>query len=687
MSSLTTLCEYCAQIPFNPKILDSVGNRWYDLGSGARLESSLYPFCRLIRYACFQDPGDVKRHIEMSITWTLGPGGRWAFISPHTVDTWIGFSARMSPQVDDEVATLEARRKYPMEPTTGAVIDTTRISRWIYSCEQMHGSACALPTGLAFTDAFQGLQVLRLIDVPANCLVETTALENYVALSYVWGGVSNFRLTKANRPTLLKPDSLNRVSHLLPETIKDTIEFTRRLGCRYLWVDALCLLQNDAEDLALGVNSMDLIYERAWLTVVASCGHDANAGLRGVENGTRLHSTNTYEIMPGVEMGILSGLDGLLKKSVYDSRAWTFQERVLSRRVIYFVGDKTFFRCRAAEHAEHFTDILSQNREVRATIGSMLPEAILMEEPLHDFATMLFYYTKRALTSQNDAPRAMAGIIRRFTETMKCQFFQGLPTALFDLFVVFHAHRNVLHRRPSFPSYSWIGWRGTIDVDLGDGTGNSYSTNDWLEKRTWIIWYKRSPSGITNLVWDPDANKSFPSWDMEYDGYRNRRPFINGQRITGNRNTRRTMPTEDISFSRAVPPYPILQFWTMSLFYSISDIDVFMATGYLADSNNNKCGWVWLDGFEETTYFESQGPFEVILLSESCSRPYTEKFEIHLQHPYNGVTGTADWIYYYVLILEWQGGIAERRGFGLLHQGAVGSSLAPGPVWKEIFLA
>lgn len=122
---------------------------------------------------------------------------------------------------------------------------------------------------------------------------------------------------------------------------------------------------------------------------------------------------------------------------------YSFQERVLSRRVIYFVGDKIFFRCRAAEHAEHFTDILSQNREVGATIGSMLPEAILMKEPLHDFVTMLFYYTKRALTSQDDAPRAMAGIIRRFAEAMKCQFFQGLPTVLFDLFVVFHAFSNV----------------------------------------------------------------------------------------------------------------------------------------------------------------------------------------------------------------------------------------------------
>jgi len=72
---------------------------------------------------------------------------------------------------------------------------------------------------------------------------------------------------------------------------------------RYLWVDALCLIQDDTEDLDRGVNAMDLIYERAWLTVVAACGHDANARLPGVQNGTRKASRNTVEIKPGAEIG------------------------------------------------------------------------------------------------------------------------------------------------------------------------------------------------------------------------------------------------------------------------------------------------------------------------------------------------------------------------------------------------
>ncbi|RGP81170.1 hypothetical protein FLONG3_707 [Fusarium longipes] len=476
---------------------------------------------------------------------------------------------------------------------------------------------CPLPTSSNFHGDFRGLQVLRFLDVQAHCLVEKTSLEKYIALSYVWGAASNFRLTRANRPALLIPGSLERVAQFIPNTISDAIALTKRLGCRYLWVDALCLLQNDAADLELGVNAMDLIYERAWLTVVAGCGHDVSTRLPGVKEGTRKPRQDMYQICPGVELGIITGVDSLLKKSVYETRAWTFQEQVLSRRVLYFLEDKVFYRCRAAEQAEQFTDVLSQTRQTTASLGSLLPEAVQMTDPTFDYSVMLFYYTQRALTNQNDVSRAMAGIMRRFMDVMKCQFFQGLPTAAFDQFIVFSAKRGILRRRFSFPSYSWIGWKGCVDIDFRYSL--TYErTNDWLRQRTWIIWYKRSPSGAIDLVWNPDANPSFPLQDMEYTGYRTRRTFASGDHVPLLLDTRRTKPRKRVSFL-AVPPYPLLQFWTVSLFYNIRDVDVFEGTAHLTDSNQEKCGRVYLDGFEETTFFDSRDPFEIILLSEAYS--------------------------------------------------------------------
>ncbi|KAH6959507.1 heterokaryon incompatibility protein-domain-containing protein [Fusarium avenaceum] len=663
MQRSAPLCKYCSQIPLNPEEYNLEESKKYALSGISQIKNSLCPLCRLVLSHLEQDFIATPSQEKVELSWMRGPGRRQAFRSIDAeMDTWIGFSSQMKPHHEGNDSYY-----YFIQPWTGPLVDTARILRWISSCEQSHRSKCAMPTNLGFSEAFRGLHLLRLIDVELNCLVEKTVLEKYMALSYVWGAVSNFRLTKANRPALLEPGY--------------AVILARRLGCRYLWVDALCLLQNDAEDLELGVNVMDIIYERAWVTVVAACGHDANAHLPGIQEGTRNGSYNVLEVAPGVEMGVVQGLDGLLKRSVYESRAWTFQEQVLSRRVLYFIDNKVFYRCRAAEHAEHFVDIFAQTR-VGGSLGSLLPEAVLMSNPVFDLSTMLFYYTKRAITNQNDASRAMAGITRKIAEATKCNFFQGLPTAMLDLFIIFYAAGSILQRRSIFPSYSWTGWRSGIDIDVLPGS--DIDDNTWLKDHTWIIWYKRSPSGITNLVWDTDANPSFPLSDMEYVGYRRRRLFSDGRHAHRQLNTKRTMPTEQVTFSRPVPTYPLLQFWTLSLFYRIFDINVFSGTAYLEDSKKARCGFVYLDGFEETTFFESQGPFEVILLSEARSQQMSHH-DFKWRDPYPLAAG--QWEFYNVLLLEWQGGIAERRGFGLLHQGAIEFSLASGPSWKEIFLA
>jgi len=83
------------------------------------------------------------------------------------------------------------------------------------------------------------------------------------------------------------------------------------------------LVQNDPEDVKKGVEIMDLIYEMAWLTVVAACGHDANAGLPGVRPGVREEKKLVFTVRGGVKMGLYTEIDQLLKPTVYETRAWT----------------------------------------------------------------------------------------------------------------------------------------------------------------------------------------------------------------------------------------------------------------------------------------------------------------------------------------------------------------------------
>lgn len=260
---------------------------------------------------------------------------------------------------------------------------------------------------------------------------------------------------------------------------------------------------------------------------------------------------------------------------------------------------------------------------------------------------------------------------------MRCKFFQGVPAAAFDTFMIFSKIISILRRRSGFPSYSWTGWIGPVGF-----YEPRINENRWLAEKTWIVWYKRSSSGSVNLVWDIMANETFPTADTSYLGYRQRSPF--GQRHELSCSTSRTTPTHEHSFEREFPMYHILQFWTLAVYFTISDFDVFLASASIRDKFGIKCGRIKMDGFEESSFFETSGPLEFVLLSErEVDTSRTDWDGGELEYPSSPII----WIYYNVLLLEWNGGIAERRGIGIIDRKAVERSFNPGPLWKEIFLA
>jgi hypothetical protein len=331
MSVLEPLCDYCVKVELDPKrphpILRPFNNEW-SLGLGSRIKNSRCPICRLVKWVFYETrrlyrwDSRLSEKADVMLHWceTLGPGGRGAFAVGFTGggcgENWICFSRKLD--TNSLVTDI-----YCLQPRLHSELEVSRVSRWLSTCTSTHSTDCNVEGPVTFEHAFPGLRVLRFIDVERNCLVETQNIYQYVALSYVWGNVPNFRLTKANRRELLVSGGFETVWTMLPRTITDAAELTRRLGLRHLWVDALCLLQNDREDLDLGVAVMDQVYERSWLTIVAACGHDADSGLPGIYEGSRRVPNLTLEVKRGVLLGVYTGLDLLLKYSVHNSRAWT----------------------------------------------------------------------------------------------------------------------------------------------------------------------------------------------------------------------------------------------------------------------------------------------------------------------------------------------------------------------------
>lgn len=325
------LCFYCLQIPIkeiythSPQIVDSAS---FPLDTFSRIIDSRCPFCRLVNHAlCEASRGrpretqDLKPDTKLFIGWSYASDDsyrvltlRWQMFS-HTND---GFRVRLSdlcfavPENDRHVDMLRPSMssgiphqylKYRLE----SQIDFSRVRGWLAQCDKGHASRCLQNRPGRLVDFFPGVEVLRSVDVERGCLVEMTEVVPYIALSYVWGTVwstRGVRTTKRNKASLMRPRSLFNMESSLPLTISDAIALSRSLGIRYLWVDALCLVQNDAEDVRKGVEVMDSIYEMSWLTVVAACGHDANAGLPGVRPGFRAEKELVTKICQGIKMGL-----------------------------------------------------------------------------------------------------------------------------------------------------------------------------------------------------------------------------------------------------------------------------------------------------------------------------------------------------------------------------------------------
>lgn len=117
----------------------------------------------------------------------------------------------------------------------------------------------------------------------------------WASLSYVWGGAQEVRTTKI---TLLEHLTSIQVANL-PQTLIDAIKVCRQLEISFLWIDALCIIQDDPCDLYRELNSMASIYQHSYLTISAACA-------RRVEDGFLGKTAYSYDTFPPSQVIILS---------------------------------------------------------------------------------------------------------------------------------------------------------------------------------------------------------------------------------------------------------------------------------------------------------------------------------------------------------------------------------------------
>ncbi|RFU27685.1 hypothetical protein B7463_g8677, partial [Scytalidium lignicola] len=133
--------------------------------------------------------------------------------------------------------------------------------------------------------------------------------------------------------------------------LHDAIDFVRELGEQFLWVDALCIVQDNDDQKYFQIHQMDLVYGAAVLTII--CAPPAPPpvipdGLPDYRPGSRISSQVTENIQDLTLITTFVGLDSLVMYSRWDQRAWTFQEHRLSKRKLFFTELQLYFQCSCA---------------------------------------------------------------------------------------------------------------------------------------------------------------------------------------------------------------------------------------------------------------------------------------------------------------------------------------------------
>lgn len=304
------------------------------------------------------------------------------------------------------------------------------VRRVIDLCSTEH-TGC-LPTGTTPSG-------MRLIDVQDRRVTPELNPHDrraFVALSYVWG-----KNIDSRRCVLLKENTtqLEQVNGLenLPKAIEDAITICENLGHSFLWVDRLCIVQDDEEKKNHQIHAMADIFQSAVLTIVAACGDSMESSIPGV-NTERQTFQSQVHIGDLQIRSALPLLSQTLPGASWSKRGWTYQESVLSSRKLYFTDLEVWFACNDGFRCEDVThkDIDPENpRGNSITMSQQLHRYPDLpwesDRVMDDYWRHLEEYTKRSLTYQSDIYNGFMGILTAmFGEEHKTIY--GLPELCLD---------------------------------------------------------------------------------------------------------------------------------------------------------------------------------------------------------------------------------------------------------------
>ncbi|RYP32142.1 hypothetical protein DL767_005378 [Monosporascus sp. MG133] len=345
----------------------------------------------------------------------------------------------------------------PVLPDASSEYEFELCRQWIQLCDTSHAHAKAhdspLPTRIIDVGTL-GSDYVRLRITNGN------VRGKYIALSHRWHN---------DTPTTIKENVHDRRSAIklssLPQIYQDAILLTRKLHVRFIWIDSLCILQDDRRDWFFEAEKMEQVYASAYCTIAASSASETGDFEQQVDNGE------------------------------LSRRGWILQERALSRRTIHVMGRQTYWECGSAVWSK------TDDRGVKSAnilASSFFPQTDAEDtsEGLPTAVQEVFaHYSKLSLTVLADKPVAIAGVERRLQTFYGSRSYYGVFEKFFaESLLWWRSGKSWLSPLIDFkakfrewtvsgyrvPSWSWMAYAGEIGYSGAGANGSTYATDATL---------------------------------------------------------------------------------------------------------------------------------------------------------------------------------------------------------------
>ncbi|PMD45621.1 HET-domain-containing protein, partial [Hyaloscypha variabilis F] len=319
------------------------------------------------------------------------------------------------------------------------------------------------------------------LGTPAIRLVSTGSLSEkvrYAALSHRWGTNKEFVLTS----TLLRTYEAEICPSNLSATLRDAFHATRSIGLQYLWVDCLCIVQDDQDDWLRESATMGQVYGLSTCTIAATLGGNGDDGCFTTRNQCKVRPCkipNPFDKTSSLRFYARSQYIGEIyrrevKQSPWYRRGWVFQERTLSPRLLIFGKTQMLWACQklhAAETwpcgatSEDYIDRFESFEVHKSRLRTLLDKDQIISPWDTTWYIFIFSYTRSHLTRMSDRLIALQGLASQIASVTDRQYCAGLwIDKTLPLSLLWNAYRPNTQRSEEYraPTWSWASIDGSI---------------------------------------------------------------------------------------------------------------------------------------------------------------------------------------------------------------------------------